>query len=309
MTIGGLGCYLSHIALWKQAMKQDEPMIIIEDDVFFINDFDPLFHAALKELPPTFDLFYFSSLVRTEAVKNATIPFSRHLDRVLGEQWGLYAYMISPAAAKRLYHYVYPIQIQLDSFLINMIQSLELEVFRSTTNLVLTDNQANRLSDVQMTKARVQALKFHIPWLIHVQNHTTVPVVLQTGLRGINSVDIKRWNETNVTLAYQLQKLYDYGGYYFDSELNPRVELDRILNGLRGILGYRYVKGKVFFPMLGFSKGHPMLPEMIQESREFENKELVEKWKLKFTTVHASKATVLVPVDVLVNSTSSAKLY
>jgi len=50
-SIGARGCFLSHLAVLKQARDDRvDRLVVLEDDVTFVHDFQPLWSAAIAEL-------------------------------------------------------------------------------------------------------------------------------------------------------------------------------------------------------------------------------------------------------------------
>jgi hypothetical protein len=57
---GAVGCYLSHVALLKQAQARREPCIIIEDDLVISDDFASEFVAFVRAVPEDWDVILLS---------------------------------------------------------------------------------------------------------------------------------------------------------------------------------------------------------------------------------------------------------
>jgi GR25 family glycosyltransferase involved in LPS biosynthesis len=84
---GAQGCFMSHYNLWKHCLKINSPIIILEHDIIFIDQWKPitLTHDVLK-------LFKKTKLISNEFT---------------GEwQVGAHAYIITPNGAKKLINWV-----------------------------------------------------------------------------------------------------------------------------------------------------------------------------------------------------------
>lgn len=58
-TNGMIGCALSHYFLWKRVVDERiDKVLVLEDDIFFIDGYKKIFEDAIKELPKDWDLFY-----------------------------------------------------------------------------------------------------------------------------------------------------------------------------------------------------------------------------------------------------------
>ncbi len=51
ITIGEVGCFASHRALWKRCVRLGEPILILEDDIDLLDDFPPAVHEAERLAP------------------------------------------------------------------------------------------------------------------------------------------------------------------------------------------------------------------------------------------------------------------
>lgn len=86
---GDYGCLLSHVEVIKTAKeRQLECILVLEDDVEFIDGFQDRLNKAMSELPDNWDMLWLGGLPRE---KNE--PYSDSLDRMFGS-WGTYGYVI-----------------------------------------------------------------------------------------------------------------------------------------------------------------------------------------------------------------------
>jgi GR25 family glycosyltransferase involved in LPS biosynthesis len=96
MTRGEIGCFISHYMLWDYCAKNDEPIMIFEDDAIIDqNLWDENYY---EDLATTYDMVYFghNDTKPDEAVEvndNLIVP---------GYAYNMHAYMITPSGAKKL---------------------------------------------------------------------------------------------------------------------------------------------------------------------------------------------------------------
>lgn len=58
-TNGMMGCGLSHLFLWQDALNKNyKNILVLEDDVFFTDDFNEYFKNVIEELPKDYDILY-----------------------------------------------------------------------------------------------------------------------------------------------------------------------------------------------------------------------------------------------------------
>ncbi|XP_076649518.1 glycosyltransferase 25 family member [Halictus rubicundus] len=104
MTMGEVGCFLSHYMIWSEVIESDfETVIILEDDIYFEPFFREMVKSILTELDnlrPMWDLIY---LGRKRLVGSAesSIDGSKYLVRAAYSYWTL-GYILSRNGAKKL---------------------------------------------------------------------------------------------------------------------------------------------------------------------------------------------------------------
>uniref|UniRef100_A0A6C0KU45 Glycosyl transferase family 25 domain-containing protein n=1 Tax=viral metagenome TaxID=1070528 RepID=A0A6C0KU45_9ZZZZ len=110
---GAVGCYLSHANIWKKMLDEKiDSAIIFEDDVQFNSGFKDRFEKFMKNLPSDGDVFFLDVSVNFKPLK-----YDDMFDKILGQFWGLHAYIMTNKGAQKLLPFVYPIEIQIDSLI------------------------------------------------------------------------------------------------------------------------------------------------------------------------------------------------
>lgn len=293
MTVGGMGCLLSHVSIWKKCIDLNRPVIAFEDDISLGHDFDLRFLKVLNDLPSDFGLLYFADLVKSEKSKASELDFnpgSSIYQLINGEHWGTYAYMISPSAARILYDKVYPLQYQVDSYMIDTCIEYNISVYRVKENLVTTDNSAGRISDVQVAisskRHRIVPTVFHIldlPPLSFSLNKLIQRVdaaanrnngfikmdlwdrkrILQFGSE-IGHVDLTHPLYSIQLLRLKLAILDAFGGIFLRQEFKPRHALGKVMHEVHGFIGFERINEMEFqYPILGLVPGDPKTTDII----------------------------------------------
>jgi len=58
-TNGMIGCGLSHIFIWQDAIKKNyKNILVLEDDIYFTDDFNEYLDNVIEELPKDYDILY-----------------------------------------------------------------------------------------------------------------------------------------------------------------------------------------------------------------------------------------------------------
>lgn len=134
-----MGCACSHIALWFQAVDNDEVVTILEDDSVLAPNFVPAANRFLERLPPdwglvkwgwNFDSFVWAEI--PEGVSLCRMAFDEEAMRVnletfrtshpspvpirLRHAFGTQAYTVSPTGARALLDAVLPMTDRIVSF-------------------------------------------------------------------------------------------------------------------------------------------------------------------------------------------------
>jgi len=120
-TWGGLGCYLSHCEIWKDALKKGYKKIaVFEDDVFFRDSFNNKLEKNITNVPEDCQLLLMGSYrlssnpVEVDGSETDVAYVSRF--------FGTHAYIITDSAMIVLLSRAFPVEVQLDSFMSFMIK-------------------------------------------------------------------------------------------------------------------------------------------------------------------------------------------
>lgn len=200
MSQGAVGCLLSHLRAWKRVVELNRPCIVFEDDVNLLPNFDQMIALAIAELPPDWGLFYLADVVNTSAVRAAQFHHSRMLWRVSDEYWGTYAYAITPSTARMLLSDVFPMNWQVDSFIMNTTRARGVKVFRSKKNIVTTNGNDVRDTDVQIAPS-ADSRQQRIPRIFHCLESTSY-----NHLCGFESLADWQVRAYSITSALQLAR-------------------------------------------------------------------------------------------------------
>lgn len=306
LTPGGLGCLLSHIEAWKFAKTHNQTVVVFEDDIILNENFDSYFEQIKKELPGDFGMLYFADMVKTRRVAKHTKPYSEHINRLTGEYWGTYAYMITPISASTLLEHVYPLKFQVDSHIISITKKQHVPVFRAKENIISTENNPNRKSDVQVTS--IADKTFHPPSYRYSTVHILIPdgynddisaameilgqdkevekIIQWTNLKLSLEFDMVLLNQDNPLYALQIMQLQakitqKYGGIVFSgfttyTYLRNKKSFTNVMNTCVSLLlttSAGFIAGEnieisevPMYPLFAFASTSPMLDKIIQKT-------------------------------------------
>ncbi len=137
---GIVGCYLSHVMLWRLCVEKDCPLLVLEDDALLPAESESNIASALKEyesLPDSGDILYL--LGQLPYIKVGLHNYAEHTLKPVGnvlrraypvhDMSGTAAYAIRPAAAKKLLERVPKVPtIAVDGFIHGTVKAKEVSV-------------------------------------------------------------------------------------------------------------------------------------------------------------------------------------
>lgn len=99
VTEAELGCFASHRMLWKHCVRENKPIVILEDDV----QLEPEFRKGLLEIETVIEDYGF---IRLDAVNKRVQRYAGHSGelsfiRLIRCPYGAHGYVITPKVAKR----------------------------------------------------------------------------------------------------------------------------------------------------------------------------------------------------------------
>lgn len=154
-SIGGIGCALSHINLWKKLVEStDEYMLIMEDDAAVPADFVEkankiLATSSMLRNPSTWDVWMLGGAWKAEESDIANYKINSKLEPImkLGGFFLIHAYVINRRAAAIFLKSCYPIQAHIDHYMSMCARFNGVTVVGSP---LLKIRQNGQTSDIQM---------------------------------------------------------------------------------------------------------------------------------------------------------------
>ena len=274
MTVGSVGCLLSHVAIWKKVVEMQKPVLVLEDDVLFTSELDMGFNNIIRDAPLDFGMIYLADLANTEnSNKHAHNYRKSTLNQLTGHYWGTYGYIISPSAALILLDNLYPLKVQVDTYIIETCTKFGVKVFRSKVNLVTTDNSPKRDTDVQRTSGTTPRIVPTVHVLAETSPFHVAPMNVHTFL---HEVEIEVWDSNKIlaehslaqivdgpahltalkVLRLQLSILFEQGGTFNAYDAPVSGDIEPFLTGVGGMITlYYHADGSLSFPMVYMRSG------------------------------------------------------
>lgn len=138
-SYGAIGCYLSHYSIWKDAYEEGYDRIaVFEDDISFYDDIQNIIKKSYNYIDPNYDLLLLGSYPLEETIITKDVS---KVDRFLRTQ----SYIITRKCIEKLMSRIFPIEIQIDSYMSYMIKLYSLKAY----NICGTTDQSLHMSDIQ----------------------------------------------------------------------------------------------------------------------------------------------------------------
>jgi len=140
LTKGEIGCFLSHWKAWKQCIKANEPVLVLEDDAIITDKFS--YDELYKLRRQGYNFTYLGWKEMEES-----IPIDDKFVKPVYPYWGL-AYVITPESAKILTKGK-PKIIPVDEYLPKMIEKLNVVAYKE--NVIIPRDRKDGGSNINPT--------------------------------------------------------------------------------------------------------------------------------------------------------------
>jgi GR25 family glycosyltransferase involved in LPS biosynthesis len=140
LTKGSIGCYLSHMNIYKDIIKNNDPFALIFEDDNLIrinkNDFWKILNNI--DIPENTDILLFNSLIfdKYSNIKNNRYQQLKKINFFLC----LNSYLITLNGAKKLLENLFPITMQIDSVISRMAFNKQLNIYNYSEHKVCIQN-------------------------------------------------------------------------------------------------------------------------------------------------------------------------
>jgi len=142
LSYGAVGCYLSHINIWKKLEFDNlDYIIIFEDDALPNFSFFDLQEIIKNYVPDDWDLILFGGIYnKNNIVNNYVLKIFTFYE--------MHAYIINKKGALKLLSKIFPIKKQIDSLLSDLASNNEVNIYGITQNKWSQNSQINN-TDIQ----------------------------------------------------------------------------------------------------------------------------------------------------------------
>lgn len=164
-TLGGVGCYLSHVKCWKKMLEAGYPEIIVfEDDLNLIPNFKEEYNKMMESIPIDCDILSFGYLRLLD--KHL---FKGPIEMLRTKYYGTQAYYITKQGAEKLLSKAFPIEMQIDGYISLMNYYNYINIY--FTKLILVTQQNITGSSINY----IACYKCYLPNII--QNGTIFTII------------------------------------------------------------------------------------------------------------------------------------
>ena len=108
LSRGAIGLAMTYYRICENCIR---PVILLEDDIVILKQFDKVFAQAFMELPEDWDILY---LGWCQSPNLKIIPITEHINSISGQVNGTHGWMINPLSAKKILN-IFPLRYQIDT--------------------------------------------------------------------------------------------------------------------------------------------------------------------------------------------------
>ncbi len=150
LSIGAIGCYLSHLKAMEYIVKQNKPMIICEDDIKLPNNFYEKMKSGLGLLPPGKPIILLYHVICNSWVgtKLKCTELEANFFKVYNF-WSLACYYITPETANIILENSKPLAVQIDAHLSELVEQNKLDIYAYP----IANTDGNLGTDIQIAIA------------------------------------------------------------------------------------------------------------------------------------------------------------
>lgn len=141
LTRGAVGCYLSHLSIYKKIVESNlDYGIVFEDDSIIANDFYARLQYGLSVVPDDWDIFLLGVICLKCDIDKDYININRF--------WGTHGYIIKKKSAEKLLEYLdKPLSKQIDADMSLLIKRKIIKVY--AINPIIVSQDTKFFSDIQ----------------------------------------------------------------------------------------------------------------------------------------------------------------
>ena len=176
LTKGEIGCFLSHWKAWKQCIKANEPILVLEDDAIITDKFS--YDELYKLRRQGYNFVYLGWKEMEESV-----PIDDKFVKPVYPYWGL-AYVITPESAKILTKGK-PKIIPVDEYLPRMIEKLNVVAYKE--NVIVPRDRKDGGSNINPTNR----YDYFVDFETHVCTVATDESKANKLIHSANQFDVK----------------------------------------------------------------------------------------------------------------------
>jgi len=150
LSYGAVGCYLSHINIWKKLVDHDlDYIIIFEDDALPAFNYNELQHIINNDVPNDWDIIFFGGIYNdyNKIYNKINNKINNNIVKIK-KFYELHAYIINKKGALKLLTNAIPIKKQLDSWLSDLATDNLVNIYGITQNKWIQNPKINN-TDIQ----------------------------------------------------------------------------------------------------------------------------------------------------------------
>ncbi len=139
-TLGAVGCYLSHVELWKKLLEsEEEVMHVVEDDATVLATVEEM-NEFIQSVPSDWDIIYLGFFkMHPLMTRGEDVELSNRMYRINSPTYQTHSYVINRRGAEKLLSKAFPIVHHVDSYMSFMAMKGGLNAYRPRSAFLIQD--------------------------------------------------------------------------------------------------------------------------------------------------------------------------
>lgn len=201
---GAIGCGMSHLLCWERIANSDKDYsIILEDDVYFLDDFEEQLANAMQNVPPDFDVLYIgcygcdknslqSKLYSLVGKNRQYKDVNEHIE-VPKLALATHAYIVSKKGARKLLDLLDGnISFHIDQALQNLSRNNKIKVYAVKKRTAFQTSCINTAKSVNITTEHPILINYPLSYVV-IDNGVSLKYLLNVSMaRVTDDININR---------------------------------------------------------------------------------------------------------------------
>lgn len=233
-TRGSLGCYLSHIELFRKSAEANKIFIVLEDDIEISDHFEDSLLQCIASLDD-FNMIYLHQPFRNWMEDSA--DHNEHVFKIRRSYFCTNGYVIHPRHARflhdRLHNHYYG---HIDNMILHCNVIYNIDNIFLLKKPIIRESALKKDSDVRLRRMRKRSMKFEIPaqlWFVEDQ-YTDDQIASWRKYHPYFEIHFAKTQED------AMDRIQEKGGFHIGKEIICEYPLDRLIYAMHHVTVHKH---------------------------------------------------------------------